>query len=40
MQNPCEWYPSVFKRGDNLLQNSILQFVLRLSQSSEIVLQS
>jgi len=30
----------VFERGENLLQNGILHFVLKLSQSSEIVLQS
>jgi len=30
----------VFERGENLLQNSILHFVFRLSQSSEIALQS
>jgi len=32
--------PRVFKRGENLLQNGILHFVFKLSQSSEIVLQS
>jgi len=30
----------VFERGENLLQNGVLHFVLRLSQSSEIVLKS
>jgi len=30
----------VFERGENLLQNGILQFVFKLSQSSKIVLQS
>jgi len=30
----------VFERGQDLLQNGILHFVYKLSQSSEIVLQS
>jgi len=30
----------VFEKGGNLLQNGILQFAFKLSQSSEIVLQS
>jgi len=30
----------VFERGENLLQNCILRFVFKLSQSSEIVLQN
>jgi len=30
----------VFERGENLLQNGMLHFALKLSQSSEIVLQS
>jgi len=30
----------VFERGENLLQNSILHFVFKFSQSSEIMLQS
>jgi len=33
-------WPSVFERGENVLQNGILHFVFMLSQSSEIVLQS
>jgi len=33
-------YLRVFERGKNLLQNGILHFVFKLSQSSEIVLQS
>jgi len=31
---------SVFKRGTKLLQNGILHFVFRFSQSSEIALES
>jgi len=31
---------SVFGRGENLLQNGILHFVFKLSQSSKIVLQT
>jgi len=30
---------TVFKRGENLLQNSVLHFVLRLNQLPEIKLQ-
>jgi len=30
----------VFERGENFIQNGILHFVFKLSQSSEIVLQS
>jgi len=30
----------VFEKGEHLLQNGILHFVLRFSQSSEIALQS
>jgi len=32
--------PSVFEREENLLQNGVLHFVFKLSQSSEIVLQN
>jgi len=32
--------PCVLERGENLLQNGILDFVFKLSQSLEIVLQS
>jgi len=32
--------PSVFEKGDHLLQNSILNFVFNLSQTSEIALES
>jgi len=31
---------SVFERGENFIQNGILHFLFKLSQSSEIVLQS
>jgi len=33
-------FPIFFEREENLLQNGILNFVFKLSQSSEIVFQS